>query len=343
MAYFSTTFRLSMIVLLLLVVVVALLHLNQPLPVDIPSPVRWFLLILFGLIVQVVIGCSVWWLLNRQRRTVGQTEALHSIIHEFQTPIAAIRMSIDILDSPIGHNHPNRTEKYVRIIREETERLQRQVETMLTLARADRNTLIVTPEPIPVHQLLHSVAERHGDYLQLSMTGAEPTLLADRLHLTNVLHNLLDNAIKYSVGEPAITIRAERSVSGLSISVCDRGVGIPAHLLPQIFQPFFRVHDRNQPSVKGFGLGLSYVQRIIQAHHWTINVKSELGQGSEFIIRIPPKALLPVQSNDISECAQPDHFYRSIVHFALTAALAFTTFITPFIRRQWPGKVQTNG
>jgi two-component system, OmpR family, phosphate regulon sensor histidine kinase PhoR len=294
MAYRPATLGLIAIALLLLVMA-ALLYVNQLSPITIPSPVRWSLVVLFVLASQVLIGYSLWWLLNQRQRTVGQTEALHSIIHEFQTPIAAIRMSVDILDSPMGRNQPERIDKYVRIIREETERLQHQVETMLTLARADRNTLILNPEPVPVHQLLHSVAERHGDYLCLHMTGAEPLLLADRLHLTNVLHNLLDNAVKYSVGEPAITVHAQTTGKGLLISVSDQGVGIPTHLLPQIFQPFFRVHDRNQPSVKGFGLGLSYVQRIIQAHKWAIDVKSELGQGSEFMIRIPATALLPLQ------------------------------------------------
>lgn len=294
MAYRSATLRLIAVALLLLVVA-ALLYVDQLSPVAIPPAIRWLLLVLFVLTAQVIIGYLLWWLLSQRQRTMGQTEALHSIIHEFQTPIAAIRMSVDILDSPMGRNQPERIEKYVRIIREETERLQHQVETMLTLARADRNTLILNPEPVPVHQLLHSVAERHGEYLCLHMTGTEPMLLADRLHLTNVLHNLLDNAVKYSPGEPTITVHAETTGKGLSISVCDRGVGIPAHLLPQIFQPFFRVHDRNQPNIKGFGLGLSYVQRIVQAHKWTIDVKSELGQGSQFMIRIPATSLLPLQ------------------------------------------------
>jgi two-component system, OmpR family, phosphate regulon sensor histidine kinase PhoR len=296
MAYRSITFR-SIAVAFFLLIIAGLIYTSQSSAVDIPSPVRWSLLILVVLTSQIVVGYTLWWLLNRRQRSMGQTEALHSIIHEFQTPISAIRMAVDILDSPIARNQPNRTEKYLRIIREETERLQHQVETMLTLARADRNTLILNPEPVPVHQLLRSVAERHGDYLQLCLLGAEPMLLADRLHLTNVLHNLLDNAIKYSVGEPAITVHAQTTSQGLAISVCDQGVGIPTHLLPQIFQPFFRVHDRNQPSVKGFGLGLSYVQRIIQAHQWTINVKSKPGQGSEFMIRIPATSLLPLQPN----------------------------------------------
>ncbi|QIP15878.1 HAMP domain-containing histidine kinase [Spirosoma aureum] len=260
---------------------------------------RWLALFVLAMVSQLLLGFSLWWLLRRRQRSVVQTEVLHSIVHEFQTPITAIRMAADILDSPIARDQPERTEKYVRIIREETERLQHQVETMLTLARADRKTLILNPEPVQLHQLLHSVAERHGDYLGLSLPGTEPHVLADRLHLTNVLHNLLDNAVKYSSEKPEITLLTKTNNEGLTITVRDRGVGISPKLLPQIFQPFFRVHDRNQPSVKGFGLGLSYVQRIVQAHNWTIWVKSELGHGSEFIIQIPSSALLPAFTDPI--------------------------------------------
>ncbi len=264
------------------------------LPATAPIPsLQSLLLIGLAISVQLLLGYGLWWVLHRRQRSVVQTEVLHSIVHEFQTPITAIRMAADILDSPIARNNPERTEKYVRIIREETERLQHQVETMLTLARADRNTLMLNPEPIQLHQLLHSVAERHGDYLHLSLPGPDPHVLADRLHLTNVLYNLLDNAIKYSAGEPDITMLTQANTDGLTITIRDRGVGIPPKLVSQIFQPFFRVHDRNQPSVKGFGLGLSYVQRIIHSHNWTIWVRSEVGKGSEFMIQVPPSALLP--------------------------------------------------
>ncbi|WP_461089582.1 sensor histidine kinase [Spirosoma gilvum] len=250
-------------------------------------------LFILVLIVQGLIGGLIWWFLRRRQQPPTQTEVLHSIVHEFQTPISAIRMAVDILDSPIARNHPERTDKYVRIIREETERLQHQVETMLTLARADRNTLVLNPEPVHIQHLLRSIAERHGNYLTLQLIATDTYILADRLHLTNVLYNLLDNAIKYSADEPVITLHTKADTDGLTITVRDKGVGIPPKLVAQIFQPFFRVHDRNQPSVKGFGLGLSYVQRIVQAHNWTIWVKSAVGQGSEFMIQIPPKAILP--------------------------------------------------
>ncbi|MFD2574169.1 sensor histidine kinase [Spirosoma soli] len=266
----------------------------------VPPSLRWLALFLMALASQVLLGYALWRLLHRRQRSMVQTEVLHSLVHEFQTPITAIRMAADILDSPIARNQPERTDKYIRIIREETERLQHQVETMLTLARADRNTLTLNPEPVQLHQLLRSVAERHGDYLRLCLLGTDLQLLADRLHLTNVLHNLVDNAVKYSTNQPEITLHTEINANGLLIAVCDRGVGIPPQFINQIFQPFFRVHDNNQPSVKGFGLGLSYVQRIIHAHNWRIDVKSQPGEGSEFMIWVPNKALLPSRTDNVS-------------------------------------------
>jgi two-component system phosphate regulon sensor histidine kinase PhoR len=284
--------------LLLAVTTVGSLYINAPLLVQaVPSvapSVRWVMLVGLALSSQVLLGYALWRLLRHRQHSVVQTEVLHSIVHEFQTPITAIRMAADVLNSPIARNQPERTDKYVRIIREETERLQHQVETMLTLARADRNTLVLSTEPVNIHQLLRSVAERHGDYLRLRLLGEEFHLLADRLHLTNVLYNLLDNAVKYSSGHPEITLHTETNHKGLLIAISDRGVGISPQYLSQIFQPFFRVHDRSQPCVKGFGLGLSYVQRIINAHKWKIEVKSEPGAGSEFMIWVPTTALLPL-------------------------------------------------
>lgn len=297
MVNFYRNYPLIASALVLVLITAGLLYLNWPwLPLfvsPVPPSMHWVSLFFLALAAQVFFGYALWRLVNRRQHSMVQTEILHSIVHEFQTPIAAIRMSADILDSPIARNQPARTEKYVRIIREETERLQHQVETMLSVAKADRQTLAINPEPIHVHQLLNSIAERHGSYLQLQLTDTDTHLLADRLHLTNVLHNLLDNAIKYSPAEPEISIHEQVNTNGITLVVRDRGVGMSASTVRQIFQPFFRHHDRNQPSVKGFGLGLSYVQRIIQAHNWQIGVTSVLGSGSEFQIFIPASSLLP--------------------------------------------------
>lgn len=212
-------------------------------------------------------------------------DLLHTFVHEFQTPIANIRMAADILASPISRAEPGRSEKYLQIIREETERLQQQVETVLSLARAEQNALIVCVESVDLHDLIEAVAKRHGHYLTLDLQVPQPTILADRHHLTNVLYNLLDNAVKYSPGPPDITIQTRTDDTGnLILSVSDRGIGIPEAAQKQIFQPYFRVKSHEAVSIKGFGLGLSYVQKIVEAHNWEISVVSVVGQGSEFRI-----------------------------------------------------------
>jgi two-component system, OmpR family, phosphate regulon sensor histidine kinase PhoR len=243
------------------------------------------------------VGYFVWQNAHTHNAPYIHKEVLDTIVHEFQTPISAIKMAADILATPFGKSSPERMDKYVHIIQEETERLQLQVDVMLSLARADRDRLTLTIDTIDLHSLIRSISERHGTYLTLHLRATQHLLQADRLHLTNVLHNLLDNAVKYSPGEPELTVYTESLPSGeVVVAVADRGVGIPKHLQQKIFKPFFRVSDHDQLSVKGFGLGLSYVQRIIEAHQWQLELTSEVGEGSEFRIRLPQSALVPAQS-----------------------------------------------
>ncbi|ARK08927.1 sensor histidine kinase [Fibrivirga algicola] len=220
-------------------------------------------------------------------------EVLDTIVHEFQTPISAIKMAADILATPFGRSSQERTDKYIHIIQEETQRLQQQVDVMLSLARADRDRLAINVDAVNLHELIKSIAERHGPYLKLRLQATQPILMADRLHLTNVLHNLLDNAVKYSPGEPELIIQTEGDRSCLMVAVIDRGLGIPKHLQRKVFKPFYRVSENNQGSVKGFGLGLSYVQRIVEAHAWHLELVSEVGKGSEFKIRCPKTSMAP--------------------------------------------------
>ncbi|MEZ0541550.1 sensor histidine kinase [Fibrella arboris] len=240
-----------------------------------------------------VVGYSVWRNAREHQMSYVHKEVLDTIVHEFQTPISAIKMAADILATPFGRSSEERTDKYIHIIQEETQRLQQQVDVMLSLARADRDRLTINIDAVNLHQLIQSIAERHGSYLKLRLQATQPVLLADRLHLTNVLHNLVDNAIKYSPGEPELTIQTEGNRSNLVITVMDRGLGIPKHLQRKIFKPFYRISENNQGSVKGFGLGLSYVQRIVEAHAWHIEVTSEVGKGSEFRILCPQSSLAP--------------------------------------------------
>lgn len=240
-----------------------------------------------------VIGYFVWRNAREHQMPYVHKEVLDTIVHEFQTPISAIKMAADILATPFGRSSQERTDKYIHIIQEETQRLQQQVDVMLSLARADRDRLAINIDAVNIHELIQSIAERHGPYLKLRLQASQPIVLADRLHLTNVLHNLLDNAVKYSPGEPELLIQTEGDRSSLMVAVTDRGLGIPKHLQKKIFKPFYRISENNQGSVKGFGLGLSYVQRIIEAHAWHLDVTSEVGKGSEFKISCPKSSLAP--------------------------------------------------
>ncbi|QJD79299.1 sensor histidine kinase [Spirosoma rhododendri] len=304
MPHRSTLQLLLVIALCLAILTVGLLYGNWPgldqFSLTSQPAIRWLVMVVLALFSQTLFGYAFWQLMTQKQQSTVKTESLNAIVHEFQTPITAIRMAIDILDSPIARDQPERAEKYFRIIREENERLQKQVEMILTLARADNNTLALNQEPISLNDLLNSIAERHGDYLQLNLGPNNHHLMADRMHLTNILHNLLDNAVKYSADTPEVTIQTNSSIDGFVISVRDRGVGISPTVIPHIFQPFYRVQDHNSPSVKGFGLGLSYVQRIVQAHKWDIWVKSEVGKGSEFTIQIPPDSLINPHMNSVA-------------------------------------------
>jgi len=253
------------------------------------SGYSWILFI--GLL--LVIGLLIWRNSQVHNNPYVHKEVLDTIVHEFQTPISAIKLAADILGTPFGRSSQERTDKYVHIIQEETRRLQQQVDVMLSLARADRDQLAINVDAVDLHDLIESIAERHGPYLKLRLLATQPVLMADRLHLTNVLHNLLDNAVKYSLGEPEIILQTEGDRSSLMVSITDRGLGIPKHLQRKVFQPFYRISENNQGSVKGFGLGLSYVQRIVEAHSWQLELISEVGKGSEFKIRCPKNSMAP--------------------------------------------------
>lgn len=239
----------------------------------------------------VIISYLLWRNVREQQIPYVRKEVLDTIVHEFQTPISAIKMAADILATPFGRSSQERTDKYIHIIQEETLRLQQQVDVMLSLARADRDRLAISVDAVNLHELIQSIAERHGPYLKVRLQATQPILMADKHHLTNVLHNLLDNAVKYSPGEPDLIIHTEGDRSSLTIAVIDRGLGIPKHLQRKVFKPFYRISENNQGSVKGFGLGLSYVQRIVEAHAWNLELVSEVGKGSEFKIRCPKTSL----------------------------------------------------
>lgn len=215
-----------------------------------------------------------------------QMDFMCQMTHELQTPVANIRLAADMLVSPAVMQSSDKLRKYVRIIKEESQHMQWHIENVLNIAQAESNSLKLNLETTPLNDLVSSVVERYHGIVKAEYRAQQALAKVDRLHLINVLHNLMENAIKYSPENPDIQVYTYDQDGNYIIAVRDNGVGIPPEEKGKIFQKFYRI-ARTSGSAKGFGLGLSYVQQIVSAHQWRLELDSELGKGTEFRVAIP--------------------------------------------------------
>ncbi len=234
-------------------------------------------------------------ILRQKRLSELQKDFINNMTHEFKTPISTIKVAADVFISNATIQSDPRLARYAQIIREQNHRLNAQVEKVLQLTRIDRKTLELNKEVINLHELLATILpsiqvkieEKHG-VLNQELKASQPYIKADSLHLTNILHNLLDNAMKYSRdGKPEITIQTLDMGKSLRLIVQDKGVGIDKEHHKKVFFRFYRVPTGDIHNVKGFGLGLFYVKNIISAHGWHIDLESEVGKGTRVILDIP--------------------------------------------------------
>lgn len=215
-----------------------------------------------------------------------QMDFMYKMTHELQTPVSSISLAADMLATPAVQDSPERIGKYIRMVREESNRMQWHIDNVLHIAKAENQTLLLELEKIQVNDLIGYVVERYGRNVGMELAQGDTTAVVDRQHLTNVLRNLLDNALKYTPENPQIIIATRRTEGTLTVSVRDNGIGIAEADQKRIFENFYRVPN-NTSNVKGFGLGLSYVQQIARAHGWDLELTSRQGVGSEFKIMIP--------------------------------------------------------
>ena len=165
---------------------------------------------------------------------------------------------------------------------------------MLSFAKIDKNELRLNKSELDIHELIEKVItsfdliiKEKDAHINFDFRANNKVVIGDESHISNIFRNLIDNALKYSLGSPSIEIKTRNVSNGLEISISDNGVGISTEDQGKVFEKFFRVHTGNKHDVKGFGLGLSYVQKMIQLHKGNIKVKSQLNKGSEFIIYLP--------------------------------------------------------
>lgn len=238
---------------------------------------------------------SIWVILQQKKLSELQKDFINNMTHEFKTPISSIKIASNYIK-----NHPtikvdSRLLKYSDIISEQNDRLNHQVEKVLSLAKFEEDQFRLHKEILDPNEILKNIClseklklnESGVGQIEYELSSKSVVIEADKLHFTNVLHTLLDNAIKYCKESPQITVRSSQKHETVAIEIIDQGIGIQKEEISNLFKKFYRVPKGNVHDVKGFGLGLYYVHNICIAHHWKITVESTLGVGSNFKLEIP--------------------------------------------------------
>lgn len=245
-----------------------------------------------------IILFSFWYTIQviyRQKK-LGEmkTDFINNMTHEFKTPIATISLATDSIASPMVVSNPDKIKRFVDIIRQENRRMNSQVERVLQIAQLDKKDFQLKLSETNLHELIQQAVdnfslqvEKREGALKVELQATRPVIQGDATHIASVVHNLLDNANKYSPEKPEIAIRTRNVPNGVEITVEDKGIGISKEARKHIFDKFYRVHTGNIHDVKGFGLGLSYVKAIVTAHKGFVDVRSEPGKGSAFTLTLP--------------------------------------------------------
>jgi two-component system, OmpR family, phosphate regulon sensor histidine kinase PhoR len=273
--------------------------------------------ILFALFLTAITALAftvIYRAMQRQQRLMAlKNDFISNVTHELKTPIATVSVALEALQNFGAARDPEKIREYLAVSKNELDRLAMLVDKVLKTAQFEQQGMQLSPEPLDAEQLVRQVLntmtpqlEKYGARYSLATEGADFRLNADRVHLTNVLYNLLDNALKYSEGTPEITLRLSRQPEQLRLEVADRGIGIPATYHEKVFEKFFRVPAGDTHNVKGYGLGLSYVCSVVKSHGGRIEVASQPGQGSCFTVLLPVEPL-PDKPNTIPSVSHDTH------------------------------------
>ena len=255
----------------------------------------WFFFMALLLVAIIFFVYAIFVILHQKRLSEMQKDFINNMTHEFKTPISSINISADVIMNPDIINDPARLFTYGSVIKQENNRLNQQVDKVLQIARIESQSFHLNKESVDLNALILRVTENckaNSNRLLVVNTNLSDSvdhIEADTLHLSNIIHNLLDNASKYSGKEPVITISTTRTNKAIEIRISDNGPGINPEYHQRIFQKFYRIPTGNLHDVKGFGLGLYYVKSICNAHQWSIRLSSEPNNGATFVIEIPIK------------------------------------------------------
>lgn len=233
-------------------------------------------------------------ILKKDKLDVMKTDFINNMTHEIKTPIATIGLACEMLQDPSIASDPANNSTYIGIISDENRRMRLLIETILQNAKMSNKSFTLNRTTVDINDIIKNVTksfnlkiESLGGILNIDLTEPSPTLSADELHITNMIYNLIDNAIKYSPEKVDIKITTRKDGDKLLLSIADKGLGISREDQKHIFEKFYRVSTGDVHNVKGFGIGLNYVMQVVNAHGGKISVNSTLGEGSTFTVELP--------------------------------------------------------
>jgi len=250
--------------------------------------------LLFTAIIIISFAIALYQLIKQRKIAQIKSDFINNMTHEFKTPIATINLALDAIRNPKVLNDQEKIKRYLTMISDENKRMHAQVENVLRISQLEKKQLDIKKEHLSLHDLIEDaiphvellVADR-GGYIKTHLNASKDNVLANDSHFTNVIVNILDNAIKYSPNAPEIDVYTQNIGNQIALTVKDKGAGMSKAVQKKIFEKFYREHTGNIHNIKGHGLGLAYVKQIIDDHNGQIEVASEKGKGTSITIKLP--------------------------------------------------------
>ncbi|TBN04482.1 GHKL domain-containing protein [Hyunsoonleella flava] len=250
--------------------------------------------IVFTSIIIIAYSSALFQLIKQRKISQIKTDFINNMTHEFKTPIATINLALDAIKNPKIIDSKDKVIRYLNMIREENKRMHAQVENVLRISKLEKNELNISKDRVDLHDLVEDavthveliVEDRQG-YIKTHLEAEQTSVLANDTHFTNVIVNMLDNAIKYSPDGPKIDVFTENVGTNILLKIQDQGSGMSKAAAKRVFEKFYREHTGDIHNVKGHGLGLAYLKRIVDDHQGFVSVESEKGKGSTFTIKLP--------------------------------------------------------
>ncbi|MFK7806919.1 MAG: sensor histidine kinase [Saprospiraceae bacterium] len=250
--------------------------------------------ILFTGIILFCFAYTIQVIFQQKKLSEMKTDFINNMTHEFKTPIATISLAADSMTNPVVAGNPEKISRFANIIKQENKRMNSQVEKVLQMAVIDKRDFNLKLTNLDMHEIINQAmrnislqVERRDGKVTTDLKAKKYMIQGDLTHVSNIINNLLENANKYSPEKPEISVHTRNVSNGLEVIIKDKGIGMTKEARKNIFDKFYRVHTGDLHDVKGFGLGLSYVKAMMTAHKGQIDVKSELGKGSSFILSFP--------------------------------------------------------